>query len=88
MLVDGTNQMRLDATDGSLLKDPLQARQSPIQITIQQLKQEEIAIKQEPISMQQPPSYQEVIQNQGMRPIIQTQVQAPMMQQKMMPGNR
>lgn len=88
MLVDGTNQMRLDATDGSLLKDPLQARQSPIQITIQQLKQEEIAIKQEPISMQQPPSYQEVIQNQGMRPIIQTQVQTPMMQQKMMPGNR
>jgi hypothetical protein len=82
-LLDRTDQMRLDTVDIKPLIDPLQPRQSPLQMPIPQLKPEDI--KQEPIVMQQPPSYQDVIQNQGMRPLMQ--VQPPMLQQKMMPGN-
>ncbi|KAI6182562.1 (pine wood nematode) hypothetical protein [Aphelenchoides bicaudatus] len=80
-LLDRTDQMRLDNGE----KDPLQQQQSPIQVTLHQIKQEDI--KQESIILQQPPSYQDVLQNQGMRPMINTQIQQPIMQNKMMPAN-
>lgn len=113
-IMDSTAQMRLDNTDSVIsefcptstsLKDVLRQRQSPLQMTIQTLKKEDIKVllllekllhspikfQQEPIVMQQPPSYQEVIQTQGqMRPtMMHSQIQTPqMMQPKLMPANR
>jgi len=92
-IMNRTDQMRLDNESSTpdfcapSLKDTLQQHQSPLQMQIQQMKKEEI--KQEPIVIQQPPSYHEVIQNQGqLRPMMN--IPQPMMniqQPKMMQGN-